>query len=218
VNSSDGRIEVKESGSTDQIAAQATYQDRARIEGSLVQHRTLFLAVSRVVTESGVWQVDRSLLETAVRGRIDGHPHVSIEATFEPNVVLAPHDRSELFKLIMNDFLSDSQKIARLQGQSDLFVLRESVDFPLPEVAGKTLFALSQHEIQKIADHEKRVIFLKYEPFRVEGSQVSARIAIRDAVTRERRVFTQYKYAFLFTCVKENNRWTIKKSVGYAQG
>lgn len=71
--------------------------------------------------------------------------------------------------------------------------------------------------IQEIADQEKRVFFLNYEPLRVEGSRVLAKIAIRDAVTRLRGAFVQYKYAFLFICVRKDDKWVVESSLGYAQ-
>lgn len=71
----------------------------------------------------------------------------------------------------------------------------------------KGLLALNRDEIQEIAERVERVVFLTYQPLTVEGSLVRARIALRDAVTHRRNARVEYKYTFLFTCVRQNGRY-----------
>jgi hypothetical protein len=210
-------VKAKESFSSARIAAGATQSDRARIEGAVGEQGVSFVAVSRVVAKSGVWQVDISALEGAIRNRLNREPEVTISATFEPNLIVTDSDRAKIFELVLRDILHDEQKAERLKDESRLIVLRGGVNFPLPEISQKKLLALNQDEIQEIAERSERVVFLNYEPLTVEGSRVLARIALKDAVTQRRSMRVQYKYTFLFTCVKENDQWVIEKSIGYAQ-
>jgi hypothetical protein len=113
--------------------------------------------------------------------------------------------------------ISDKQKSERIPERGELLLLRSSIDFPLPELPDKKLVLASKEQIQEIADRDDRALFLIYEPLRVEGPDVFARIAIRDAVTRRRGVFTQYKYTFVFRCVKKNDQWVFADAIGYAQ-
>ncbi len=210
-------VRAKVGFSSERIAAGATEIDRARIEGIVGEPGHRFVAVSRVVTKSGVWEVDVLALEAAIRKRLRREPEVKISATFEPHLVISESDRAQIFELVVRDIADDEEKTKRLLGTSQLIVLCSSVKFPLPKIQEREVLSLSQDEIQEIADRVGRVVFFTYQPLTVEGSSVLARIALKDAVTRRRSIRVQYKYTFLFTCTKENGRWTIKKSIGYAQ-
>lgn len=75
----------------------------------------------------------------------------------------------------MGDLINDEAKIEKLNGQSELIVLNTGIDFSVPEIPHWRLLLLTEKQIQEVADQEKRVVFLKYEPLRVEGSRVFAR-------------------------------------------
>jgi hypothetical protein len=218
ITDSDGTlISTQDTTDSDRIVAGATQKGKTFIKTTIGAKGLTLLAVTRVVTHSGIWQVDQASLEAAVRSGLSCERECHIGATFEPHVVVTDSDRIQIFEVIVKDLLDDQRKRARLQDHSYLIVLRSSVNFALPDISGKRLVALSESEIQEIADQEKQVVFVKYEPLIVEGSRVIAKLAVRDAVTRRRGAFVQYKYMFVFTCVKEKDKWLIEKSIGYAQ-
>lgn len=201
----------------DSIAAGANQKGRTFIKTPIRPKELPFLAITRIVTRSGVWQVDPASLEGIVRGRLSCQTECPLSTTFELHRFVSNNDRAEIFRLLVNNLLEDHEKKAILQDQPDLIVLRSGVNFPLPNISGKTLVALSDREIQEIADQIGRIIFLKYEPLRVEGSRVVAKIAVRNAVDRRRGAFVQYRYVFQFTCIEEKEKWIIEASIGYAQ-
>lgn len=218
VADSEGKlVKAKEGFSAARIAAGATQNDRTRIKGIAGAQSPYLVAVSKVVTTLGVWQVDTSASEKAIRERLNRKPEVTIRVSFEPHLIISDSDRAQILELALRDIVHDGEKTERLLGTSQLIVLGSSVNFPLPRIPGKELLALNRDEIQAIAERVKRVVFLTYQPLTVEGSRVLARIGLRDAVTRRRSIRVQYKYTFLFTCVKQNGRWIIEKSIGYAQ-
>lgn len=210
-------IKVRDSFSGESIAARATQMDRAQVKGTVKPQMISFIAVIKVITESGVWKVDDSALETAIQSKLNHLPEVTPSATFQSNASIAEGDRGKIFELILANILEDEKKAARLQNQSRVIVLRDTVNFDLPRIPQANLIALDLQEIQRIANMEQRVIFLSYEPLTSVGSRVLAKIALRDAVARRSGMRVPYKFTFLFTCVKENGRWIVEKSIGYAQ-
>lgn len=210
-------VKAQESFNPVRLTAGATQSDYDYIHGIVGESGATFVTVSRVVTKLGVWQVDISAVEAAIQNRVNGKLQVTISASFDPHVIVTNSDRAQILELVLCDIVHDEEKVERLLGTPQLILLRSSVNVPLPKIAEKEVLALSQEEIQEIADRAERVVFLSYEPLTVRGSRILASISLRDALTRRRNVRTPYKYKFVFTCVKENGRWIIEKSTGYAQ-
>jgi hypothetical protein len=188
------------------------------IKGAIGAERTSFVAVTKVVGRSGIWQVDDVKLEKALRAKLSSEPDVELLPSFEPNVAVTKDDRSEIFKLILEDILRDENKAAHLKDRSTVILLSEGLDINLPPLGGASLTVMNLDEVQKIANVRGRVVYLIYQPFVVEGSRVLARIGLRDRVSQKPNMpHVPFKYTFLFTCVKKNGRWAIEESSGYTQ-
>lgn len=203
--------------SGDKIEAGMTLQSRVRIGQPIGQNGLSIVAVTKVVGESGVWEPDLSQLQTAVRARLSRQSDVTLKVFYEPNRVVTDADRSEIFKLIIEDLINDDQKSEKLMDRANVIVLREDLHFDLPQLPNVKLLTLDQDEIQRTADKRGRVIYLIYRPFVVEGSRVLAQISLRDQVARRPGMYVPFKFTYLFTCVKKDGRWSIEKSLGYAQ-
>lgn len=210
-------IRERDSFSGEKIAASSTQNDRAQLGHTVKEGMISFLAVSKVIGNSGVWQVDDSKLEAAIQAKLSQQPELRLDVTFQPNAAITDSDRKQIFELILGDILQDEKKAERLKDLSRVIVLRDSVSFDLPQIPHVNINALDQDEIQRIADQTGRVIFLRYGPLTSEGSKVHARISLREAVARGSGIHVPYKYTFLFTCVIENGHWIVEKSIGFAQ-
>lgn len=175
------------------------------------------MAITKVIADSGVWQVDGLALETAIQSQIDNQPQPMVAVTFEPNATTTEADRSQIFELILAEILQDEKKAELLDNQSRVIVLRDSVNFALPQTLPTNLIALDTKEIQRIAEQEKRVVFLNYQPLTSEGSRILATISLRDAVWQRSGMRVPFKYTFAFWCIKQDGRWVIEESIGYAQ-
>ncbi len=209
---------VRDGLSVETLSPGKTRRDTVEIKSAIGLGGTSFVAVTKVVSRSGIWQVDRVKLEKAIRAKLGNEPDVELSASFEPNVAVTKDDRSEILKLVLEDILRDESKAEYLKDRSNVILLREGLDINLPSVQGSTPILLNLDEIQKIANVRGKVLYLIYQPFVVEGSRVLARIALRDRVSPKPNMpHVPLKYTFLFTCVKKDGRWTIEGSTGYAQ-
>lgn len=212
-------ITAEEGSSNDKVDPAATVQGVMLLRESVKQNALSIAAVFKVVTDRGVWEVDRSELDRAVLARIRKKPETKVSVHFDAHVRLTAEARPEIFKLALMDIIADQQKAERLGAGSSIMVLRESVDFELPQIPDVNLQSVDLEEIRKAAGDNGRVRYLIYRPLEVEGSRVLARISIQDQVGRRYpAIWVQYKFTFLFICLKKDGRWTIEKSLGYAQG
>jgi hypothetical protein len=213
-----GKLITTEDGfSVETIDAGTTLQSRIRIRRSIKQNGLSIVAVTKVVGDSGVWEVDNSELERAVKAMINRQPDVGLKVRFEPHTTVTDGDRSEIFKLILEDVTNDNEKSKKLKDDTNLILLRDNLDFDLPQIPNVIISKLDRDEIQKIADKRGKVIYLIYRPFVIEGSRVLARLSLRDEVARRPGTYVPFKFTYLFTCVKRDGRWAIEKSLGYAQ-
>lgn len=202
----------------EQIDAGTTMQSHIRIRRPIEQNGLLIVAVTKVIGDSGIWETEKSELERAVKTFIKRQPEdIGLKVRFEPHAKITDADRSEILRLIIEDVINDSQKSEKLKGDGNVILLRDSIDFDLPQIANLVLSKLDQDEIQKIADKRGRLIYLIYRPLTVEGSRVFARLSLRDKVARRSGTYVPYGFTYLFTCVKKDGRWSIEKSLGYAQ-
>ena len=211
-------LKVKEGTCLELIAPGATLSDTSEISSTIDHQRMSFVAVTRVVGRTGVWQIDPVKLEKAVRARLNSQSDVELEVSCESHVTITKDDRSEIFKLILEAILSDERKAEHLQDRSNVILLSDGVDFNIPPLRDVSLVLSNLEEIQKFANAKGKIIYLIYRPFDVEGSRVFARMALRDRIGgKSRMIHVPFKYTFLFTCVKKDGRWIIEESTGYAQ-
>lgn len=219
----DGRgklIGIEESSSSDPVDAGVTQEDRALIRKSIKQNGLSIVAVTKAVGQSGVWTVDLPELKRVVANKIRGRGDAAIKVAFDEHVQVSGTDRAEIFKLVLNDFLNDKGKADRVEGIKDgtnLLVLSDNVEFDLPQIPNVNLFKLNDEEIQKLADERGRVFYLIYQPFVVEGTRVMARLSLRDQRARRPGAAIPYKFTYLFICATKDGKWTIERSLGYAQ-
>ena len=219
----DGRgklISIEESSSPDALDAGVTQEDRALIPKPIKHNGLSIVAVTKVVGQSGVWTVDVSECKRVVANRINGRGDAPVKVVFEEHIKVSGSDRAEIFKLIVDDFLNDNAKAdraERLKEGTNVLVLSDDVEFDLPEIPNVKLFKLNNAEIQKLADERGRVFYLVYRPFVVEGTRVMARLSLRDQRARRPGASIPYKFTYLFICTKKHGKWTINKSLGYAQ-
>ena len=214
----DGKLITTVDGfSGDKIDAGMTLQSRVHIGEPIGQNGLSIVAVTKVVGKSGVWELDLSQLEKAVRANISRQSDVTLKVGFEPNRVVTDADRGEIFKLILEDLINDDEKSEKLKDHANVIVLRDDLHLDLPQIPNVKLSTLDLDEIQRIADKRGRLIYLIYRPFVVEGSRVLAKLSLRDQVARRPGVYVPFRFTYLFTCVKKDGRWSIEKSLGYAQ-
>jgi hypothetical protein len=218
VDSENHLKEVRDGLSVETLSPGKTRLDTVEIKSAIGLEGKSFVAVTKVVSRSGIWQVDQVILEKAIKAKLALEPDVELSAGFEPNVAVTKDDRSEIFKLVLEDILRDESKAARLKDRSTVILLSEGLDINLPPLGGSSLTIMNLDEIKKIANVRGRVVYLIYQPFVVEGSRVLARIGLRDRVSQLPNVpHVPLKYTFVFTCIKKDGRWTIEESTGYAQ-
>jgi len=203
--------------SAGKIAAGTTLQSSAHIEHAIEQNGLSILAVTKVIGPSGVWELDPAEVERAIKAKISRQPDISLKVGFEPNRVVTNAERGEIFKLILKDLINDEEKSERLKDRANVIILKEDLHVDPPQIPNVKLSTLDQDEIQKIANKRGRVIYLIYNPLVVEGSRVLARISLRDKVAMRPGFYVPFKFTYLFTCVEKDGRWSIEKSLGYAQ-
>lgn len=211
-------IRVRDAFSSERIEVGLTVIDQSDIRGNLKQSTTLFVAVNKVVTVSGVWLVEDAALASAIKSKLNNQPDNGPPINFESNVTTSEEDRSQIFELILHDILRHKEKVDMLKNPSKVLFLRDSVSFNLPQISSARLLALDKKEIQALADAEGETAFMVYEPLTSEGSQVFAEIALRRAVPRRPpKIYVASSYVFRFVCAKENGRWVIQDFVGMAR-
>jgi hypothetical protein len=213
-----GNVESIEEGSSGEgINPGTTQQDEAQIAKPILHNATSIVALTKAVGQSGLWTVDLSELKRAVAYKISGGGDGTVKVTYEPHTNVSGIDRAEIFELLLGNLLSDANKAERLKDPKNILVLSENVDFDLPRIQDVNLAKLDKEEIQRIADERGRVFYLIYRPLRIEGARVLARVSIRDERARRPGASVPYKFTYLFTCIKKDGRWTIEKSLGYAE-
>ncbi len=182
--------------SLESIAIGVTQNGRTLIQEALDAKGIALIAVTKAVGSSGVWTVNDQSLENAVRAKLTYQAEANVSAKYESHEVLTDVDRSQIFKLILEDLLRDETKVKRLGDRSRVILLRESANFSLPQIRGTALVSLEPDEIRRIADREGRVVFITYQPLASEGSRVIATLILRDEVARRQSIHIPYK----FTC------------------
>ncbi|HEY9501813.1 MAG TPA: hypothetical protein VIR01_09330, partial [Pyrinomonadaceae bacterium] len=186
----------------------------------LKKSRSVFIAANEVITPAGRWVVEDADLVSAIKTRVSKQTDADPSVSFQTHAVTSADDRYQIFELILRDILQDKKKSEMLQDPSKLILLRDSVGFSLPDNLTARLVALDKEEIQALADVERKVVYLIYEPLKSKGSEIFATILLRDTVARQLpiRFRVPFRYGFSFHCEKENGRWVIRKSFGFAQG
>lgn len=220
VDSTGKVINVKDTFSGERIDVGMTKAVELSMIRKMKKSRSFFIAANEVITPSGRWVVEDADLVSAIKTRVSKQTDADPAASFQTHAVTSEEDRQQIFELILRDILQDKKKSEMLQDPSKLMVLRDSVSFALPNNLTARLVPLDKEEIQALADVERKVVYLIYEPLKSEGSEVFATIFLRDAVARQlsTTVRVPFRYGFSFHCMKENGRWVIQKSFGFAQG
>lgn len=220
VDSTGKVINVKDTFSSGRIDVELTKVVELSMSKKLKKSRSLFIAPNEVITPSGRWVVEDADLVSAIKTKVTKQSDADPAVSFQTHAVTSEEDRRQIFELILREILQDEQKSRMLKDRSKLILLRESVSFNLPDNLPARLVALDKEEIQALADVERKVVYLIYEPLKSEGSDVFATILLRDTVARQpaAQVRIPFRYGFSFHCVKENGRWVIRKSFGFAQG
>src|SRR5216684_830278 len=165
VDSANHLREVKDGLSIVVLSPGKTQRDIVEIKSAVGLDGPSFVAVTKVVGRSGVWQVDRVKLESAIRAKLASESEVELSASFEPHIVVTKDDRSEIFKLVLEDILRDESKAEHLKDRSSVILLDEGLDINLPPLEGASLAILNLAEVQKIANVRGRVVYLIYQSF-----------------------------------------------------
>ena len=210
-------VSIEEGSSGKGISPGVTQEDRTRIAKPIEHSSMSIVTVSKAVGQSGVWSIDLSQLKRAVANRLSGRGSELVTVAFEPHAKITVTDRAEIFKLILDKFLSDDAMAERLKDRTNVLVDGEGVEFDIPEIQSVKITKLDKGEIERIANEKGRIVYLIYRPFAIEGVRVMARISIRDQVAQRPGVYVPYKFTYLFICVSRDGRRTIEKSLGYAE-
>ncbi len=210
-------IAVEEDSERLNLDPGATGQGRVRIPDPIEQNSLSVIAVSKVITDRGVWEAKPSDLDRAVRARLKKQREIQPRVHFEAHVTLTPSDRPEIFRLALTDILNDSQKAKSLGDHANIILLRDSVDFDLPPIAKVKLYSWNMDEIRKAAPEKGKIFYVTYRPLETEGSRVLARISIQDQVGKGYPgLWIRHGYTFLYICVKKDGQWTIERALGYS--
>ena len=220
VDSTGKVLNVKDTFSSGRIEVELTKVVELSMSRKLKKSTSLFIAANEVITPSGRWVAEDAGLVSAIKTKLSKQTDADPAVSFQTHAVTSEQDRHQIFELIVHDILQDKKKSEMLQDPSKLILLRDSVSFALPINLAARLVALNKEEIQALADVDGKVIYLIYEPLKSEGSEVFATILLRDTVARQLPIKFRvpFRYGFSFHCEKENGRWVIRKSFGFAQG
>ncbi|HEY6803609.1 MAG TPA: hypothetical protein VI306_08525 [Pyrinomonadaceae bacterium] len=196
----------------DLITAGSTQNGRLTLEPVDSRSR-LVLTLKRAVTNSGLWVIDGESINTALRNLSKNE--LSRGGKFFPNLIVTNSDQEELFQMALSNILQDPAKKEKLQNQKRLIFSDQGLYFNTKDSSDTSI--LRPEDIQEIAEREGRVLYLNFRPLTIQGSQVFAKITLREALPRQRRIASQYKYAYGFVFVKGQDHWVISKSIVYAQ-
>ena len=205
-------VETENASVSEPLPSGSTRSGQSLIGLTISPHLRSFAVITKAKTRAGIWYPDQTKFEGALRARVNQKPDVYVPVTYEPNAKLTMSDRNRILGLVLEDMLRDSEKGERLGGRSRIVILKESIKGDLPEVPGALIMALTAEEIREIALKEKRVVFLAFEPFVVEGSQVFVRTTVRDRVAHSPGMVVPFKFTHLFTCAKKNGEWSMVDS------
>jgi hypothetical protein len=176
-----------------------------------------FVAITKAQGKKGIWYVSSSKLEEAVKSRVTHQHDVDIPVNYEPHIKMRDDDKTNILRLAVLKIVHDKWKSELLNGKGRIFILKENIDFDLPQIADATISAISFQELEKVAVREKRILFLSCEPFVIEGSRVKARITLRDrSAPTNPAVSIPFKFSYSFTCINQSGRWVIEDYVAYS--
>jgi len=215
-NRSGKLLTTAEGWTSEGMEAGASQDGRELIQEPIRSDQLAFVAVTKAVGNSGVWAVNEQSLERAVRARLAHQQETAISVKYESNVRVTTEGRSQIFKLVLEDILRNREKAERLGNASRVIVLRQSADFGLPQVKGAVIESLEHGEIKALAEKERRVVFITYEPLTSQGSRVLATIVLKDEVARNFGLHVPYRFTFLYWCRNNNGRWIIERSLGHS--
>lgn len=214
---SEGKLSTTlDATSLEPIAIGVTQNGRTLIQETIEAKGVAFIAVTKAVGSAGVWTVNDESLEKAVRAKLTHQTETNVSVEYESHKVLTDEDRSQIFRLVLEDLLRDETKVKRLGDHSRVILLRESANFSLPQIRGTALISLEHDEIRKIADREGRVVFITYQPLASEGSRVIATLILRDEVARRQSIHIPYKFTFQYSCRNKGGRWIIERSIRHS--
>lgn len=208
---------TEDTGLREVVPAGATHTFTSTIGDTLDPNGQAFIAITRAISRAGIWHVEPSKLELAVKAKRDRRPDLDVAVKYELHARLSDEDRSELFRLAVEKIRLDERNAERINGKGRVFVLRESVDFPLPQLRDARVVAVGERELQQVAVKEKSFLYLTCNPFIIEGSQVFVGIVLQDrAAPEQRQIAIPYRYNYVFTCTKKSGSWVIEKSMQFS--
>ena len=178
-------IEAPKTWLRETIASGSTRSFTSQINATLDPEGQAFVAITRSISRGGIWYVEPSKLQLAIRAKLNEDPDLDIPVKYELHAKLGRQDKSEIFKLAVQRILNDDKTSDRIDGQGRVFVLSEGIDFPLAHLREASLIAVDDREIQRLAVKNKRVVYLTCDDWMVEGAQVIANISVRDRVASD---------------------------------
>lgn len=175
-----------------------------------------FVAITRSMGQDGVWSVEPSQLELAVKAKLK-QQDLDVAVKYETHIRLSSADRSEIFKLAVESILNEYQNSDLIDSKGRVFVSEEGIDFPLPQVRGASLIAADSDKIKKVAVKREGIRYLTCDPWTVEGSQVFASISIEDRpASQTPKISIISRLGYSFTCTKKNGEWIVETSNKYS--
>jgi len=213
---SENQLVTAQAGFHEPIGAGSTRKCGTLIDRPVGSSEQNFVLVTKARSDSGVWSVDVNDLAEKARLAVT-RPHVDFPSRYEPHTVLSKRDQTRIFELILKDMVTDPEKAANLGTTKRILIFKEDLNFALPKISSVQVTPVNFQEVQRIAEKEKRTVFLRLEPPRIEGTRVQIRIVLND---RERstgeRIIVPFRFSYLFTCIKSGEDWRIERSIGYS--
>lgn len=177
----------------------------------------LVLTLSKVVGEFGKWEVSpTSKIDDAAKAEAIGQFNY-LAAEYESNVELSSEDKLQLYKQSIEYILrrKDMPKFLLIKDSKNIILSSENIETNVPlDIPGITIIGLSATDIQKKAQQEGEIMYIRFQPFEVKGSQVSVELNYLRAV-KAKTVFEPCCGGVLLEYVKSSGTWKLNNASSY---
>lgn len=213
-----GRLaEIKEGLMNVVFPANQSRHYRTDIDRVVDPSETTFIVLTKIKTASGVWLTDTQGIGDKLKPNRSQRINLQAPVSYEPNVRLTATENTEILNSVLTNLLNDPRSSTYLEPGKRPFLLRESCGFALQGIDEKAVRLENLEDLQAIADRERRVIFLRCEPFEVEGSRVKVLLVLNDRIAlSSATIRIPFRFNYRFVVVKRNKNWIVEKLYAYS--
>ena len=201
---------------SDTVPAGESRHFRAEIGRSVNPPEKSFVILTKVRTPSGVWFIAEQQVLATLNPNSKPQANVSVPVNYEPDLALTSADKDEILRSVFTKLLNTPENEKHLGKSKRLLVLRDTCGIGLTKHE-RAIEAVSEEQLQWIANREGRTLFIRCEPFEIEGSRVTVHLILNDRFAQgSERILVPFRFNYRFVCTKRHNKWVVEESFGYS--